>query len=81
MNILDTIKMMESEDYKERFKAEYYQLKIRFEKLSEMLLKWNKNELSFTPTCKKSIYIEQLKEMYRYMLILEQRAIIEKTDL
>jgi hypothetical protein len=44
-------------------------------------LKQNKNELSFTPTCKKSIYIEQLKEMYRYMLILEQRAIIEKIDL
>lgn len=29
----DTITMMNSEDYKERFKAEYSQTKIRYEKL------------------------------------------------
>lgn len=29
----DTAKLMASEDYKERFKAEYWQLKIRYEKL------------------------------------------------
>ena len=33
MELKDTIPQMNSEDYKERFKAEYNQLKIRLEKL------------------------------------------------
>ncbi len=32
-NLADTVKMMNSADYKERFKAEYYQTKCRYEKL------------------------------------------------
>ena len=51
MNLKDTIEMMRSEDYKQRFKAEYYQLKIRTEKLKAMLDKWDAGELSFKPTC------------------------------
>ena len=34
------IKLMQSEDYKDRFKAEYYQLKDRLEKLSAALEKY-----------------------------------------
>lgn len=30
----DTIELMNSSDYKDRFKAEYYQLKIRYTKTS-----------------------------------------------
>lgn len=33
MELKDTIPQMTSEDYKERFKAEYYQTKIRYWKL------------------------------------------------
>lgn len=33
MELKETISMMTSADYKERFKAEYYQTKIRYEKL------------------------------------------------
>ena len=50
MDLKDTIELMQSEDYKERFKAEYYQVKIRLEKLEAMLDKWDKGELDFTPT-------------------------------
>ena len=32
-NLIDTVEMMASADYKERFKAEYAQTKIRYEKL------------------------------------------------
>lgn len=39
MKLKDTAKLMESGDYKDRFKAEYYQLKIRLNGLSEMLKK------------------------------------------
>lgn len=35
MKLKDTIKLMESDDYKDRFKAEYYQVKIRKEKLQK----------------------------------------------
>lgn len=33
MELLDTIDLMKSKDYKERLAAEYYQIKIRYEKL------------------------------------------------
>lgn len=41
MELKDTVTLMVSSDYKERFKAEYYQLKIRLEKLKCMLQKWD----------------------------------------
>lgn len=34
----DTIEMMNSGDYKERFKAEYYQIVIRYQKLNLCLI-------------------------------------------
>ena len=37
MQLKDTVEMMNSEDYKERFKAEYYQLSIRLYNLTSML--------------------------------------------
>ena len=39
MELKDTARMMNSEDYKERFKAEYYQNVIRYQKLAAMLEK------------------------------------------
>lgn len=36
----ETIKLMNSKDYKDRFRAEYYQLKIRYEKLHKMVVKY-----------------------------------------
>ena len=39
MELKDTIDLMTSEDYKDRFKAEYYQTKIRYDKLHKMLVK------------------------------------------
>lgn len=45
----DTIELMNSSDYKDRFKAEYYQLKIRYTKLHAMLVKLEAGKLDFTP--------------------------------
>ena len=39
MTLNDTVELMTSEDYKERFKAEYLQLKIRVEGLRKVLIK------------------------------------------
>jgi len=33
----ETVEMMNSEDYKERFKAEYWQTYIRYKKLTKMV--------------------------------------------
>ena len=71
----DTVDMMLSDDYKERFKAEYYQILIRTDKLAEMLRNWN--NLKFTPTCRKGIYERQLCVMKNYLDILNERALKE----
>ena len=81
MDLKDTIALMDNTDYKERFKAEYYQLKIRYDKLKTMLDKWGNNSLAFVPTCPKSTYVMQLEAMYKYMAILEARAVMEGVTL
>lgn len=81
MKLNDTIEMMISEDYKERFKAEYYQLKVRVYGLSNMLSAWDNDKLTFEPTCPRSTYDLQMKEMRDYMAILEMRAVMEHIDL
>ena len=77
MKLKDTVEMMNSNDYKERFKAEYYQLVTRYRGLKSMLDKWDKNELTFTPTCPISTYNMQIKAMTDYIAVLEARAVME----
>lgn len=79
--LVDTIEMMCSDDYKERFKAEYYQLVIRYERLKKMVDEWNAGTLKFTPTCPKYAYKSQLKVMNDYIQILKFRADLEKIEL
>lgn len=77
----DTVDPMCSEDYKERFIAEYAQLVIRYEGLKGMLKKWDDGTLEFEPTCPRSIYNMQIKAMSEYIAVLEARAAIENVDL
>lgn len=77
----DTVEMMQSANYKERFKAEYYQVLTRYKKLSSIVEAWDKGTLDFTPTCPRSIYDLQLRAMKDYVAILEVRAIIEDVQL
>ena len=81
MTLEETKDLMCSPDYKERFKAEYYQLKIRYEKLKAMCEKWDKGELDFKPTCPRYIYRRQLDKMAGYLSILEERAELEGVEL
>lgn len=76
-NLSQTASMMTSIDYKERFKAEYAQVVIRYKKLKNMLDKWDNNELTFTPTCPRSTYNIQIKAMTDYIAVLEARAVME----
>ena len=77
MELEDTIEMMNSSDYKERFKAEYHQLKIRYEKLHKMCVRYEAGTLNFTPACSLDLLKDQKKHMGNYLYCLELRAEIE----
>lgn len=81
MKLSETVEMMNSTDYKERFKAEYFQLKIRVNGLKNMLDKWDRGELGFTPTCPREIYNDQIEYMVNYMTVLADRAVLENVNL
>ena len=81
MELKNTIEMMTSADYKERFKAEYYQAVIRYQKLRFMLEKWDGNVLEFKPTCPRSIYNMQITAMEDYIAVLAARAVMEGIEL
>ena len=81
MELKDTIDMMQSDDFKERFKAEYYQTKIRYDKLHSMVVKLEARTLDFTPTCDIDLFKRQLAFMEQYLYILEVRANIENITL
>ena len=81
MTLKTTAEMMNSSDYKERFKAEYYQLAIRYKKLKDFLDRWDNEKLKFLPACPRGTYNIQITAMTDYLAVLEARAIIEGIDL
>ena len=81
MELKDTISLMTSEDYKERFKTEYIQNVVRYKKLKAMLDKWDNGKLDFFPTCPRSTYNIQVKAMTDYIAVLEARAVMEGIEL
>jgi len=81
MKLNETVKMMNSADYKERFKAEYLQLKIRMDGLSAMLKKYEVGTLNFIPSCSIEVLRGQLINMGAYKNSLIERAEIEDVDL
>lgn len=81
MDLRNTVEMMLSNDYKERFRAEYFQAKIRYQKLHRMTIQYEAGTLSFTPTCSLDLLKEQKAAMGAYLHALEVRAEIESIDL
>ena len=81
IELKDTVAMMGSADYKERFVAEYVQLKIRYKKLYAVLEKYAADKLDFKPTCPIEILYEQLDHMEAYLSVLETRAKYENIQL
>lgn len=93
MELKETISMMTSADYKERFKAEYYQTKIRYEKLRNYNNRIEAAELSreneeiatkleMPPhDCPLSLLKAQAEIMLEYLQTLEVRAVCEHIEL
>jgi hypothetical protein len=85
-----TIEGMTSPDYKERFKAEYRQTKIRYERLKALNTKieaaqatsYRKGGVEFPLfECPTDILRDQQRLMGELLHILEVRAVIEGVDL
>ena len=81
MELKDTTELMLSSDYKERFYAEYWQLKIRYQKLHKMIIKYDAQTLDFELTCPIELLKHQKSLMGQLLYELEVRAEIEKIDL
>lgn len=80
-NLSDTVDLMNSADYKDRFIAEYYQTKIRYQKLHNMIVKYDAGTLNFTPSCSLELLQKQASAMAQYLYQLEVRAQVEGIDL
>ena len=87
-NLSDTVDLMNSADYKERFIAEYMQTKIRYEKLkafcnkieAAQIISCSEIETKLSePThdCPAELLVEQQRIMGEYLHLLELRAVIE----
>lgn len=75
ITLSDTVQMMNSTDWKERLKAEYWQLKIRYDKLLDTGI-WNNST-----QCPLTLMQRQAMYMQSYLEVLEKRAEIEGVDL
>ncbi len=80
-SIESTIEPMLSSDYKERFKAEYEQTRIRYLKLKAIVTKYYHGTLEFELSCPIDVLMDQLDIMQSYIDILEIRATIENVEL
>jgi hypothetical protein len=93
LELMDTVELMGSSDYRDRFVAEYIQLKIRYEKLKAFNTKIEaacrtqnaeepeKKVPMPTHDCPASLLREQQAEMGQLLHIFEVRAVIEDIDL
>lgn len=81
MELIDTCKLMISKNYKDRFRAEYYQTKIRYEKLHSIIIKYDANMLDFKLNCPIELLKKQCSIMGEYLYRLEMRAEIEDIKL
>lgn len=74
-------KAVKKDDWKDRFKVEYNELKDRLEKLQAMITKYRRGELDFTPNCPLGLLVEQASCMEKYLQCLKNRVVIEKIEL
>lgn len=81
MNLCDTVEPMLSNDYKERFRAEYMQTKYRYDRLHDMVVRYEAGTLNFKPTCSIELLKQQKSAMGQYLYSLEVRAQVEHIQL
>ena len=80
-NLNDTVNYMNDNDWKKRFIAEYYQTKIRYIRLHNLIVNYEAGTLEFTPNCPLDLLKKQKAAMGKYLYILEVRARLENIEL
>lgn len=92
LELLDTVELMRSKDYMDRFAGEYIQTKIRYEKLKAFNTKIEAARRTASldegvqveepkHDCPAGLLREQQATMGEYLHLLEVRAVIEDIDL
>lgn len=76
-NLKDTMELMTSEDYKERFVGEVMQLCIRINRLRDTLIDIYDGSALFTPACSTELLESQLAAMEELLRIYSIRASVE----
>jgi hypothetical protein len=72
---------MNSSEYNERFRAEYFQLQNRVNRLSIILDNYRKGTLNFKPKCSIKLLDGQMRGMLIYKTHLEEAAKIQGISL
>ena len=84
-DLKETIEGMTSDDYKERMKAEYWQTKLRYEKLKDLNNRIEAAQMCLYPEpphdCPVGLLLEQQQAMHSYLHTLKLRAVIEGVEL
>lgn len=80
-SLSDTIALMTSDDYKDRFKAEYFQTLLRWRKLNETIVKLEAGTNVFESSSGLHLLKTQAHDMLDYLNTLEARAYLEEIDL
>ena len=78
LDIKKTASLMASEDYKDRFTAEFFQLKIRRGKLREMVERYRAKTLDFEPSCPLELLEKQLAAI-NTELHFNREALLERS--
>ena len=81
MELKKTVDMMLSDDYRQRFRAEYYQTKERYDRLDAMTVKYEAGTLDFELTCPLELLLRQKKAMGEYLRAMKIRAEMEGISL
>ena len=88
MELENTLDLMLSPDYKHRLKAEYWQTKVRYEKLKRSNTEWEAYRITngMQAVAKESktpmeVLQQQERVMGEYLHLLELRAVLEGVEL
>lgn len=88
MELESTLDLMLSPDYKNRLKAEYWQTKVRYEKLKRSNTEWEAYRITngMQAVAKESktpmeVLQQQERVMGEYLHLLELRAVLEGVEL
>lgn len=76
MELKDTVKLMTSDDWKDRFIAEYLQTKIRYEKLHAIIIRREVGKCEFETPIPLESWNMQAQHMGMYLRELEKQAVI-----